>query len=61
MQAGPIGPQGVEAQEEDRVRTGQGIGSGMNIPVIDIDEDGDLDILVTGKYGGPYLFENLSR
>lgn len=40
---------------------GQGIGAGMSIPVIDIDADGDFDLVVTGKYGGPYLFENLSR
>lgn len=37
---------------------GQGIGSGMNIPVVDLDQDGDLDIVVTGKWGGPAWFEN---
>ncbi len=37
---------------------GQGIGSGMNIPVVDLDGDGDLDIVVTGKWGGPVWFEN---
>ncbi len=36
----------------------QGIGSGMNIPVVDLDGDGDLDIVVTGKWGGPVWFEN---
>ena len=36
----------------------EGIGSGMNIPVVDIDADGDLDVVVTGKWGGPVLFEN---
>ena len=32
-------------------------GGGMQIPVIDIDQDGDLDIIVAGK-GGLFLFEN---
>jgi hypothetical protein len=36
----------------------EGIGSGMNIPVEDLDGDGDLDIVVTGKWGGPVWFEN---
>lgn len=36
----------------------QGIGSGMNIPIADLDQDGDLDIVVTGKWGGPVWFEN---
>lgn len=36
----------------------EGIGSGQNIPVADLDGDGDLDIVVTGKWGGPAWFEN---
>ncbi len=40
---------------------GEGIGAGLNIPVVDIDNDGDLDIVVTGKWGGPVLFENRLR
>jgi hypothetical protein len=36
----------------------EGIGSGMNIGAADMDGDGDLDIVVTGKFGGPVWFEN---
>lgn len=36
----------------------EGIGSGMNICLVDLDGDGDLDIVVTGKFGGPVWFEN---
>jgi hypothetical protein len=39
----------------------EGIGSGLSIPVVDIDGDGDLDIVVTGKWGGPVYFENKSK
>jgi len=39
----------------------EGIGSGLSIPVVDIDGDGDLDIVVTGKWGGPVYFENVSK
>jgi hypothetical protein len=35
-------------------------GGGMQIPVIDIDRDGDLDVIVAGK-SGLFLFENLSN
>ena len=37
----------------------EGIGSALNIPVVDLDGDGDLDIVVTGKWGGPVYFENI--
>ena len=36
-------------------------GAGMSIPVVDLDGDGDLDIVVTGKFGGPVWFENLAK
>jgi len=39
----------------------EGIGSGMNVPVVDLDADGDLDIVVTGKWGGPVWFENKAK
>jgi FG-GAP-like repeat len=35
-------------------------GGGMQIPVVDLDGDGDLDIIVAGK-SGLFLFENLTR
>jgi FG-GAP-like repeat len=35
------------------------VGGGMQIPVVDLDADGDLDIVVAGK-GGLFLFENLN-
>src|SRR5262249_51548172 len=34
-------------------------GGGLQIPVVDIDGDGDLDVIVAGK-GGLFLFENLT-
>jgi len=34
-------------------------GGGMQIPVVDIDGDGDLDIIVAGK-SGLFLFENMT-
>ncbi len=42
------------------IHYGGRVGGGMQIPVVDIDDDGDLDIAVGGK-GGVFLFENLSR
>jgi len=39
----------------------KGIGSGLSIPVVDLDGDGDLDIVVTGKWGGPVYFENTTK
>ncbi|MFB3788096.1 MAG: FG-GAP repeat domain-containing protein [bacterium] len=50
------GPQPVWTKHA--VSYNEGIGSGMNIPLVDLDGDGDLDIVVTGKWGGPVWFEN---
>lgn len=36
------------------------VGGGMQIQVLDLDADGDLDIVVAGK-SGVYLFENLTK
>jgi hypothetical protein len=36
----------------------EGISSGLNVCVIDLDADGDLDVVVTGKWGGPAWLEN---
>lgn len=42
------------------IHYGGRVGGGMQIPVVDIDTDGDLDIVVAGK-SGVFLFENLTR
>ena len=39
----------------------EGIGSGLNLVATDLDGDGDIDIVVTGKWGGPVWFENLRK
>ena len=36
------------------------MGGGMQIPVVDIDGDGDLDIVCPGK-SGLFLVENLTK
>lgn len=39
----------------------QGVGSGLNVCLVDMDCDGDLDVVVTGKFGGPVWFENKTK
>ena len=43
------------------ISAGEGIGSGADLGLEDVDKDGDLDLVVAGKQGGPWIFENLSR
>jgi len=64
----PLGVYWYELQRGDSVRWvkhvisyDEGIGSGLSIPVVDLDADGDLDVVVTGKWGGPVWFENTAR
>jgi hypothetical protein len=42
------------------IEFGGRIGGGMQIPVVDIDGDGDLDVICAGK-SGLFLFENLTK
>ena len=39
----------------------EGIGSALNLVATDLDGDGDPDVVVTGKWGGPVWFENLRK
>ncbi len=39
----------------------QGVGSGLNVCLADMDGDSDLDVVVTGKFGGPVWFENKTK
>lgn len=64
----PLGVYWYEAMQTPRgmewrrhiIDYGTRAGGGMQIPVVDIDGDGDLDIIVAGK-SGLFLFENLSK
>jgi hypothetical protein len=40
---------------------GEDIGSGVNLCAVDLDGDGDVDVVVTGKWGGPVWFENRGK
>jgi HEAT repeat protein len=65
---GPLGVYWYALQRREQpqwtrhaISYGEGIGSGMNVCVDDLDGDGDPDIVVTGKWGGPVWFENKRR
>ena len=36
----------------------EGVSAGLNIETVDMDGDGDLDLVTTGKFGGPVLLVN---
>ncbi|MBP5321815.1 MAG: VCBS repeat-containing protein, partial [Kiritimatiellae bacterium] len=36
----------------------QGISAALNLVLADIDGDGDIDLITTGKFGGPIIYEN---
>jgi len=65
---GAFEPPGVYWYELDRGREpkwtrhaisfNEGVGAGLEVPVVDMDGDGDLDVVVTGKWAGPVWFEN---
>ena len=61
--AGQSGPEGKPPQVEwirHLVDFGGRMGGGMQIPVVDIDADGDLDLVCAGK-SGLFLAENLTK
>lgn len=67
-ETGPLGVYWYELQPGPQpqwtrhaITYGEGIGSGLNLCVADLDGDQDPDILVTGKWGGPVWFENKRR
>lgn len=60
----PAGPGGAAGGQVESIRHlieyGGRIGGGMQMPVVDIDNDGDLDIVCPGK-SGLHLLENTSK
>jgi hypothetical protein len=55
------GPNHTATWTKHVISFNQGVGSGMNISLVDMDGDGDLDVVVTGKWGGPVWFENKTK
>jgi len=56
----PITVNGALQWKRHIIEYGSRTGGGMQIPVVDLDGDGDLDVVVAGK-SGLFLFENLTR
>ena len=50
------GPQPVFSKHT--ITEDDGISAGLNIETVDMDGDGDLDLVTTGKFGGPVLLVN---
>ena len=62
---GPLGvyyyrlPRGASSDwSRHAISFNEGIGSAVNLCAEDLDADGDIDVVVTGKWGGPVWFEN---
>jgi hypothetical protein len=60
LPASPTSPQGAVEWVRHIVDFGGRMGGGMQLPVADIDADGDLDLVCPGK-SGLFLVENLTR
>jgi len=54
-------PKAAVAWTRHSISHSKDIGAGMEICAVDLDGDGDTDIVVTGKWGGPVWFENKSK